>query len=199
MTNGTHSSTHTASPPSLGGAAAAVAQPAEAAGASRRARDKRRRLVSAKQPSTPCAPSAVPRAPAWRGFAGGFVLDTCTLSRVMSCCWSLRSSPAAPEQHAGSFQCRRRWLWCGKQFGFSENLEEPNERCSALRERLCEAEFIVVVILSGEASLQVQDLLFLDVTSLLTGMEIAGGVMTNLTERNTTILMESNTDVHDVC
>ena len=43
MTNGTLSSTHTASPPSLGGTAAAVAQPAEAAGASRRARDKRRR------------------------------------------------------------------------------------------------------------------------------------------------------------
>ena len=57
----------------------------------------------------------------------------------------------------------------------------------------------MVVILSGEASLQVQDLLFLDVTSLLMGMEIAGGVMTKLTERNTTTLMESNTDVHDVC
>ena len=117
----------------------------------------------------------------------------------MSICWSLRSSPAAPEQHAGSFQCRRRWLWCGKQFGLSENLEEPNERYSAPRERLCEAEFITVVILSGAASLQVQDLLFLDVTSLLTGMEIAGGVMTKLTERNTTTLMERNTDVHDVC
>ena len=117
----------------------------------------------------------------------------------MSNCWSLRSSPAAPEQHAGSFQCRRRWLWCGKQFGFSENLEEPDERHSAPWERLCEAEFILVVILSGEASLQVQDLLFLDVTSLLTGMEIAGGVMTKLTERNTTILMERNPDVHDVC
>ena len=123
--------------------------------------------------------------------------DTCTLSRVMSYCWSLRSSPAAPEQHAGSFQCRRRW--CGKQFGLSENLEEPNERHSALRERWCETELIMVVILSGEASLQVQDLLFLDVTSLLTGMEIAGGVMTKLTERNTTTLMESNSDVHDVC
>ena len=57
----------------------------------------------------------------------------------------------------------------------------------------------VVVILSGEASLQVQDLLFLDVTSLLTGLETAGGVMTKLTERNTTILMERNPDVHDVC
>ena len=89
-------------------------------------------------------------------------------------------------KHAGSFQCHRRWLWCGKQFGFSENLDEPDERHSAPRERLCEAEFFLVVTLSGEASLQVQDLLFLDVTSLLTGMEIAGGVMTKLTVRNTT-------------
>ena len=103
------------------------------------------------------------------------------------------------EQHAGSFQRRRRWLWCGKQLGFSENLEEPNERYFAHRERLREAEFIMVVILSGEASSQVQDLLFLDVTSLLTGMEIASGVMTKLIERNTTTLMMRNTDVHDVC
>ena len=114
------------------------------------------------------------------------------LSRVMSNCWSLRSSPAAPGQHAGSFQCRQRWLWCGEQFGFSENLEDPDERHSAPRERLCEAEFIF--ILSGEASLQVQDLLFLDVTSLFTGMEIAGGVMTKLTERNTTIPMTTCAD-----
>ena len=116
------------------------------------------------------------------------------LSRVMSICWSLRSSPAAPEQHAGSFQCHRRWLWCGKQFGFSENLDEPDERHSAPRERLREAVFFLVVILSGEASLQLQDLLFLDVTSLLTGMETAGGVMTKLTERNTTIPMTTCAD-----
>ena len=43
-------------------------------------------------------------------------------------------------------------------------------------------------------ALQVQDLLFLDVTSLLTGMEIAGGVMTKLTERNTTIPMTTCAD-----
>ena len=76
---------------------------------------------------------------------------------------------------------------------------EHDERYSAPWERSCEAEFILVVILSGEVSLQVQDLLFLDVISLLTGMEIVGGVMTKLTERNTTILMERNPDVHDVC
>ena len=41
-------------------------------------------------------PSAASRASAWRGFAGGFALGSCTLSRVMSRCWSSRSSPAAP-------------------------------------------------------------------------------------------------------
>ena len=57
---------------------------------------------SAKPPSAPCGgtvdvfPSAASRASVWRGFAGGFALGTCMLSRVTSNCWSLRSSPAAP-------------------------------------------------------------------------------------------------------
>ena len=41
-------------------------------------------------------PSAASRASAWRGFAGGLALGSCMLSRVMSHCWSLRSSSAAP-------------------------------------------------------------------------------------------------------
>ena len=120
------------------------------------------------------------------------------LSRVMSNCWSLRSSPAA-SGFAGSFRCRRRWLWCGNQFGLSENLEKPYKRHSASWVRLCEAGFFLVVTLSGEASFQVQDLLFLDATLLLMGAETAGGVMTKLTERNTTTFLASNPDVHDVC
>ena len=67
-------------------------------------------------------------------------------------------------------------------------------RHSAPRERLCEAEFFLAVTLPGEASPQVQDLLFLDITSLLTGLEIAGGVMTKLTERNTTISLTTRAD-----
>ena len=143
-------------------------------------------------------PSAASRASVWRGFAGGFALGTCMLSRVMSNCWSLRSSPAAPG-FAGFFWCRRRWLWCGNQFGLSENLEKPYKRHSASWVRFCEAGIFLVVTLSGEASSQVQDLLLLDVTLLLMGVETVGGVMTKLTERNTTTFMASNPDVHDVC
>ena len=137
---------------------------------------------------------------AWRGVADrGFVLGTCTLPRVMWKFWWMRSFPAAPEQYVGSFWRRRRWLWHGRQLGYSENAEEPYKCYFVPRKRLREAEFIFLLILSGEGPSQAQDSPFLDVTPLFTGMETAGGVMTKLIERNTTTPMMRNTDVHDAC
>ena len=99
----------------------------------------------------------------------------------------------------GFFWCRRRWLWCGNQFGLSGNLEKSYKCHSASWVRFCEVGIFLVVTLSGEASSQVQDLLLLHVTLLLMGVETVGGVMTMLTERNTITFMASKPDVHDVC
>ena len=183
MTNGTHSLTQHGLTSSFGGTAAAVPQPADAAGASRRARDKRRRRQRKAAQALHveghlvCSFCRFGVLPVWRGNAGGLALGTCMLSRVTSFCWSLQSSSVA-FWFVGSAWCLWRWPWFGIPLA-----------------RLREIGFFLVATFSGEASSQVQDLMLLDVSLLLMGVETAGGVMTKLTERNTIILTASNRDV----
>ena len=141
----------------------------------------------------------------------------CMLSRVMSICWSLQSFPAA-SGFAGFARRHRRWPWGGILLDFFGNFEKSYVCCSAPLVRFREEGFFLVATLSGEAFSQVQDLLLLDVTLLLMGVETAGGVeafsqvqdlllllmgvetaggvMTKFIARNTTVLAASNPDVH---
>ena len=157
--------------------------------------------VSAKPPSAPCGGtfSSLPLShcalPAQRGHAGGFALGPCTLSRVTSSCWSLQSSPAA-SGFAGFARRRRRCPWCGILLDFFADSEKFHVCRSAFLACSCELGFFLVATLSGEAFTQVQDLLLLDFTLLLMGVETAGGVMTKFIVRNTTVLAASNPDVH---
>ena len=113
----------------------------------------------------------------------------------MSSCWSLQSSPAASGS-AGFARRRRRRPWCGILVDFFADSEKFYVCRSASLECTCELGFFLVATLSGEALTQVQDLLLLDFTLLLMGVETAGGVMTKFIARNTTVLAASNPDVH---
>ena len=133
-------------------------------------------VASAKPPSAPCGGKFDVLSPVLCAFSAGvaslavgFVLDTSTLLRVMGKCWWTWSFPAVPAQDVGFFWRCWRWPWRGGQLGNCEDAEKPNKSYYDPRKWLREVEFIMVAILTGEGSSQVQDLLLLGRHSFVNG------------------------------
>ena len=180
------------------GTAAAVAQPAVAAGASRLARDKRRRRQRKACQALPCGGTSSPLPlpvcppPGRCVHAGGPALALCTLSWVLSSCRPSRSLL---------------WLWASLVLRDGFGVVPGTAPRSASLRSLWSFTRVARLLWHALPRLvwwpshlakrsRLLGLLLLDLTLLLIGAETAGGVMTKLIVRNIPVLGALNSDVH---